>query len=149
MKSESKYLSKKQAQVLICIIEQNWLHARHIESGRLTFTYLYFGFVAGILTYLGSTEQDLLVPSYRVLIAFLLLFSILGLVVSLKLAAEFKNHIKKIQNILDEKASDLKDYMGLPLDVGVWKYLKVRWVFVFSYLFTMILWLLLLILSFI
>ncbi len=146
---ESSKLDEKQAEFLKFLIEQNWLHARHVENERLWFTNIYFIVVAGILSYLGSSKMSMSDPVFRYLTVFLLIFAILGAVVTAKLSAEFRNHVGKIALIFDEKAVDLKKYMGFPINSGAWKYLKVRRTFLLFYLTTIVLWCVLLVLSFI
>lgn len=144
---KSSELNKEQLELIKCLIEQNWLQARHVEDERLWFTNIYFIVVSGILSYLGSSKTSLIDPVFRCLLLFFLLFAFLGLIVTLKLSAELGNHINKIEKILNEKAIDLKDYMGLPINVGLWKYFKVRHAFLLFYIFTIVLWCILLALS--
>lgn len=43
---------------LISILEQNWLHLRHVENQRMWFTNIYVIIVAGSLTFIGSQPMS-------------------------------------------------------------------------------------------
>jgi len=110
---------------LLTILEQNWLHARHIENERLWFTNIYAIIVAGmigILSINGFVNSSLMMTLLSI---FLIYLSLLGIIATYKLSAEFHNHMNKIELIVERLK--IKDYMGLPLDRaegGRWKFLR-------------------------
>jgi hypothetical protein len=71
-------------------MQQNWLHARHLENQRLTFTNLYAAIVAAVLAFMGQNGIDKNVY----LVWFLLIFSIFGLMVVLKTNHEYGHHMR-------------------------------------------------------
>jgi len=108
---------------LINILQQNWSHIEHMESERLHFTSVYVVIVAAVFGYFSYRNSSL-----DFFISLLLVvFSILGLCISLKIAAEIHNHIKAINRIVTKLK--VKEYSPLPLDEGWKKYIKVRYAF--------------------
>ncbi len=136
-----------QIELMKCIIEQNWLHARHAESNLLWYNNLYFSVVTAVLVYLGSSLANPYSIIYNGLLMFLFLLSIFGFIITSKLSAEFGNHMDGIRKMLNEKAIDLKDYMAFPLNTGIWKHMKVKKLFKLLYVVTSTLWLILLVQS--
>jgi hypothetical protein len=61
--------------VLVAVYEQYWLHARHQENQRLSFTNIYSVIVAGVLTFLSTTQNPTL---YLGILLFLFALSLLG-----------------------------------------------------------------------
>jgi len=104
---------------LLVILEQNWLHARHVEDERLWFTNIYALIVA--ISIIGlRLFWPLIFASL-----FLIFLSLLGIIATYKLTAEFHNHIEKIELIIEKL--NAKKYMGLPLDLypgGKWKFIR-------------------------
>jgi len=97
-------------------LEQNWLHIRHIENGRLQFTYVYAVLTVGILTILESFDFEISIsnPYSILLVFFLALFSFFGLVWTVKANLEITNHMVKIWFFT--RYFRIKPYMGLPID---------------------------------
>lgn len=79
--------------------EQHWLHGRHVENERLWFTTIYGAITAAIYTILGQSGFDK--NLYPLLISHIIL-SVFGLVVALKLSAEFHRHNEIANKILEE-----------------------------------------------
>ena len=118
-------------EVLLGILEQNWIHARHQEEERTWFTKIYAIIVTGVLGFVSikGLEDSLF------LIIFLMYLSITGIIATYKLSAEFHNHMDKIELIVDKLKA--KKYMGLPLDRvegGRWKILRVTFAFYLLYM---------------
>ena len=97
-------------------LEQNWLHIRHIENGRLQFTYVYAGLTIGILTILESFDFEICInnPYSISLSLFLALLSLFGLFWTVKANLEIKNHKMKIRNFTNYFR--IEAYMGHPTD---------------------------------
>lgn len=111
-------------ETLQALLEQNWLHARHVEKERLSFINTYAIIVAAFIGLIGVKNIIILSWPMVLMSSFLLFLSILGIISTYKLSAEFHNHITKIELIVD--ALKAKQYMGLPLD----RTKKGRWSFI-------------------
>jgi hypothetical protein len=132
--------NQKDSKVLMEILTQNWLHIRHIENQRLQFTSIYTLLVAGILAFLGNFGFS----GQAYLVGFLVIFSIFGLIVTLKVNLEFDNHLARIKKVI--KDLHLEDYMATPTRYkGIGKIIRVRNVFILFYLILLLMWLYLLI----
>lgn len=125
-------------------LEQNWLHARHVEDERLWFTNIYAVVVAGAS--FVFRENGFGGNSY--LLYFLVVFSILGLVVTVKTSYEFSNHLEAIKRTV--KDFGLENYMGIP---GAYKgkttakILRVRYAFALFYVIMTAIWIAILLLE--
>lgn len=69
--------------------EQHWLHGRHVENERLWFTTIYGAITTGIYTILG--ENQFAADLYPLLIVHIVM-SMFGLIIALKLSAEYHRH---------------------------------------------------------
>jgi uncharacterized cupin superfamily protein len=129
-KAIDKFFSKTEdsetvsEETLRTLLEQNWLHARHVEMERLHFINTYAIILAALIALTGVTG---LVLSWPVVFmsAFVAFFSLLGIIVTYKLSAEFHNHLEKIESIV--VALKAREYIGLPLDrtkKGKWKFVR-------------------------
>ena len=112
--------------MLLAVYQQNWENARHIKNERLSFTNIYCIVAAGMLSLLHTVAgQRLLEIS---MLTFLVLFSFIGLLTSLRLKAELEECLHKIDQIVSqtgvERISALNEAKGVPT-----KYPKFRWIF--------------------
>ena len=122
---------------LIEALNQNWQHARHQENERLWFTNIYALLVAGVLVFLGQFGFD----KHYYLVLFLLIFSIFGLIVTLKTSYEFSNHMNAIKKIIEKL--HLSDYMAYPTvyrGTILGKIIRVRCAFIGFYLIMIFIW---------
>jgi hypothetical protein len=79
------------ADALRLILEQNCLHARHVESVRLRFTSIYVVVVGAVFALIGSGKlQD-----RPFILVFLLALSIAGIVVTHNLEGAYRNHVAR------------------------------------------------------
>ena len=116
--------------MLLAVYQQNWENARHIKNERLSFTNIYCIVAAGLLSFLHT------VAGKRVLeismLVFLVLFSMIGLLTSLRLKAELEECLHKIDRIVSqtgvEPVSALSEAKGVPT-----RYPKFRWIFPWFY----------------
>ena len=111
---------------LLTTLEQNCLHARHVESIRLWFTNIYVIVAATILGLIGTSRTEQL----SLLTIFLLIFSIAGIVVTYNSTAAFKNHVKKARLVAEKLG--VRDYLALGVlfeKRGKWRYLMHPWEF--------------------
>jgi uncharacterized membrane protein len=103
------------------LLEQHWLHARHIESERAWFMSVYAAITGGILTYMSASDAAGLWP-----ICFLIALTLVGLCLTIRWKQAFEHHRNKIE----ETAKSLN--MAADVDVQarhVWKMLRTRYLF--------------------
>ena len=119
-----------QRRMLLIVYQQNWENARHIKNERLSFTNIYCIVAAGVLS-LFHTVQGKRVLEISMLL-FLVLFSLIGLLTSLRLKAELEECLHKIDQIVSqtgvEPISALSEAKGVPT-----RYPKFRWIFPWFY----------------
>lgn len=114
---------------------ENWNHYRQVINERLYFSQIYGAVVAAAIALSGF---DLIDPP-RLLIGVLYFGGLLGFGLNLKLTYEAINHIKKVDKIRNEN-SILKKYMAMPLNVGIFKVIKVQYIFHLFYIGLCSLW---------
>ncbi|RLJ70817.1 hypothetical protein BCF55_1100 [Hydrogenivirga caldilitoris] len=127
--------------LLIEAFNQNWLHIRHLENERLHFTHIYAVLVGGILVFGGRYGFD----NYIFLVIFMLAYTFLGLIVSIKILIEFYLHMKKIAKVIE--VLNLEDYMHLSISYKgiLTKIPMVGNAFILFYVTMFLLWLYLLV----
>lgn len=123
---------------LLEALNQNWQHIRHIENERLQFTYLYVVLTVGILAFLEKFSLS----NYFYLIIFLVIFSVFGLIFTLKVNIAFDNYMEGIKNIIS--ILQLESYMGYPNYKGIGKIISLRYIFILFYTLMLLIWLFLL-----
>src|SRR5213595_68003 len=119
-----------QRRMLLTVYQQNWENARRIKNERLSFTNIYCIVAAGMLslfhTVTGKRELEIS------MLLFLVLFSLIGLLTSLRLKAELEECLHKIDQIVSqtgvEPISALSEAKGVPT-----RYPKFRWIFPWFY----------------
>ena len=112
--------------MLLAVYQQNWENARHIKNERLSFTNIYCIVAAGMMSFLHTVAGKRLLEIS--MLFFLVLFSFIGLLTSLRLKAELEECLHKIDQIVSqtgvEPISALSEAKGVPT-----KYPKFRWIF--------------------
>jgi len=103
------------------IFQENWNHARHVENERLYFAQIFGAIVVGVIAIAGIDFEN---PNI-ILFSVLYIIGQLGYLLTIKLSFEFKNHIAKIEAILAHE-SNVGNYMGMPMNFGVFRVLKLR-----------------------
>src|SRR6185369_410033 len=112
--------------MLLAVYLQNWENARHIKNERLSFTNIYCIVAAGLLSFLHTVagKRELEIS----MLLFLVLFSLIGLLTSLRLKAELEECLHKIDQIVSQTGvasiSALSEAKGVPT-----RYPKFRWIF--------------------
>lgn len=134
----------KEDTLLITILEQNWLHARHVEKRRLWFTNIYVlilgGFLGAFIRGRATINKHLQLP----LLAFLLILSIFGILFSIRCKQVFDSHTNKINEMMESFDDDKYErFMSVRGDEKTIKflwfegkypeYLGVNWLFVYFY----------------
>ena len=81
--------------MLAAVFNENWQNARHIKSERISFMNAYSVVSAGVLTLLQAVQTSELIR-FAVLV-FMILFSGIGLLTSLRLKSELEECLAKIE----------------------------------------------------
>ena len=119
------------------ILKENWIHMRHQETQRMWIANIFVALVVGTSAYLtksNGTTDSLFIP-----IVFLII-SILCLLITLKLNKVFIETKQATINIFVDKKIFLGDgvnwnsYMGSLQSKGIWKVLRVRYLYVTLYI---------------
>lgn len=108
---------------------ENWNHYRQVINERLYFAQIYGAVVAAAVALSGFDINA--PPTFLILILYI--GGILGFFVNLKLTYEAINHIKKVDKLKNENAI-LKKYMAMPLNVNIFRIIKVQYVFHLFYI---------------
>ena len=116
--------SEKRA--LIAVFQQHWENARHIKNERLSFTNIYAIVTAGILSLLHSVRGEFVLEISMLI--FLISFSAIGLLTSLRLKAELENCLRSIE--LTVARLGMEQFMPVVDARGaLTRYPKFRWLF--------------------
>jgi hypothetical protein len=117
---------QSEIEILLEALKENYEHFRHVENERLWFTNIYAIIAGAILTFFK--EGRIFVHST----IFLIILSILGLLMSLRLKAD----IQDFQHKIIEIATKLKvrDLCGLGAQRGFTVYFKLRDIFIIFYI---------------
>jgi len=112
--------------MFLAIFQQNCENVRHVRYERLTFTNIYAIVAAAALSLLRSVKGE--PASELALMGFLLVFSVLGLLTSLRLKAELQASLENIERAVE--AMDLEKYMSPTISKGdLARYPQFRWIF--------------------
>ncbi len=126
IKGNETPLTPSEKRTLLAIFAQHWENARHIKNERLSFTNIYAIVSAGILSFLHAVRGEAVLEVS--LLAFLLAFSVIGLLTSLRLKAELEECLRNIERIVAQ--TGLEEFMPAVDDRGsVTRYPKFRWLF--------------------
>src|SRR5438874_6298907 len=119
-------LSPSEKRTLLAIFVQHWENARHIKNERLSFTNIYAIVSAGILSLLHAVRGEVILEIS--LLVFLLAFSVIGLLTSLRLKAELEECLRSIERIVAQ--TGLEEFMPVVDARGsLTRYPKFRWLF--------------------
>jgi len=119
-------LTPSENRTLLAIFVQHWENARHIKNERLSFTNIYAIVSAGILSLLHAVRGEVILEVS--LLVFLLAFSVIGLLTSLRLKAELEECLHSIERIVAQ--TGLEEFMPLVGSRGaLTRYPKFRWLF--------------------
>jgi hypothetical protein len=128
-------LTPSEKRTLLALFTQHWENARHIKNERLSFTNIYAIVSAGILSLLHTVRGEAVLEVS--LLVFLLAFSVIGLLTSLRLKAELEECLHSIERIVAQ--SGLEEFMPVVDSRGaLTRYPKFRWLFpVFYFICTL------------
>ena len=105
-------VDEKEIQLAREIFAQYWLHVRHQELQRLTFTSIYAAIVAGTLAYLAAIEMPF--PFSILPMIFLMILSLLGILVVIAWRIPFLEYMLKARKILQKYGfKEFNPYEGI------------------------------------
>jgi hypothetical protein len=119
-------ITPSEKRALLAVFGQHWENARHIKNERLSFTNIYAIVAAGILSLLHSISGELVLEI--AILLFLIVFSAIGLLTSLRLKAELEECLRNIEKIVSQigmvRFMPIVDAQG-----ALTRYPKFRWLF--------------------
>ena len=119
--------------IFAAVFNENWQNARHIKSERISFMNAYSLISAGVLTLLQNVQATDLMRTG--LLAFMSLFSLFGLLTSLRLKGELEECLAKIE-AMSAQAS-MSQFVALgQLEGRSSRYPRFRWMFPIFYSMT-------------
>ena len=121
------------ATIFAAVFNENWQNVRHIKSERISFMNAYSLITAGVLTLLQNVQATDLMRTG--LLVFMSLFSLFGLLTSLRLKGELEECLAKIE-VMSAQAR-LSQFVALgQLEGRSSRYPRFRWMFPIFYSMT-------------
>ena len=112
------------------LYQQNWENARHIKSERIWFMNTYAVISAGILSMLHGIRGER--TAEVALMAFMCVFSLIGLLTSFRLKAELEETLEKLSAMV--AWAQVEPYVALGRSEGALsRFPKFRWIFPLFY----------------
>jgi hypothetical protein len=119
--------------IFAAVFNENWQNVRHIKTERISFMNAYSLISAGVLTLLQNVQATDLMRT--VLLVFMSLFSLFGLLTSLRLKGELEECLAKIQAISAQ--ASMSQFVALgQLEGRSSRYPRFRWMFPIFYSMT-------------
>ena len=116
----------KDSPLFVETFRQNWENVRHIKTERMWFMNTFSAITAGALSLLQAISLGAVLQTS--LIGFMCVFSIIGLLTSLRLKAELEECLAKIQSMVAH--TNEKEFVALGRSEGdLSRYPKFRWIF--------------------
>jgi hypothetical protein len=113
------------AAMFAAAFNENWQNARHIKSERISFMTAFSLVSAGVLTFLQSVRSSAVLQV--ALLVFMCLFSLFGLLTSLRLKGELEECLAKIEAMSAQ--ANIREFVALELEGKLSRYPKFRWIF--------------------
>ena len=107
------------------VFSENWQNARHIKTERISFLTTYSLITAGVLTFLQTVRSSAVLQV--ALLLFMCLFSLFGLLTSLRLKGELEECLGKIEAMTMQ--ANVREFVALGLGGKLSRYPKFRWIF--------------------
>ena len=115
------------------VFSENWQNVRHIKNERISFMNAYSLISAGVLTLLQNVQAPDLMRTG--LLVFMSLFSLFGLLTSLRLKGELEECLDKIEAISAQ--ASMSQFVALgQLEGRSSRYPRFRWMFPIFYSMT-------------
>ena len=119
--------------IFATIFQQNWENARHIKGERIWFMNTYSIISAGALSLLQTIRGEAVLQLSLILL--MCLFSVIGLLTSLRLKAELEECLGKLQAMAGQVQA--VEFVALEQSEGdLARYPKFRWIFPLFYTMT-------------
>lgn len=113
------------SKMFAAVFSENWQNARHIKSERISFLTTYSIITAGVLTFLQMVRSSAVLQV--ALLVFMCLFSLFGLLTSLRLKGELEECLAKIEAMTTQ--ANMSEFAALELEGQLSRYPKFRWIF--------------------
>ncbi|MCK4403411.1 MAG: hypothetical protein KAV98_06555 [Dehalococcoidia bacterium] len=120
--------TKENDNILLTIFEQNWLHIRHVENERILCLNAYVVILAAIFyafTNINLNTNFKLFAPY--MISFLLIFSVINFLLSLKIEAVIEDYVNRNEKIAEKLG--MKEFAGLRVKSGIWRFIRLKYIF--------------------
>lgn len=141
--------SEQEVGNLRTLLEQHWLHCRHLESERAWFMSIYGGVAGGILAFIAKASDTSLClnnfPLFYALISFLIVLTFFGFFLTVRWAFTFEEHRYRVEAILEELELSKLEYKGKEVDLtmsiprkGFFKVFNAKILFPLFYLVVLI-----------
>jgi hypothetical protein len=121
--------------IFVAVFRDNWENARHIKSERISFMNAYSLIAAGVLAFLENVRTSELMRI--AVLFFMVLFSGIGLLISLRLKAELEECLAKIE-AMSAQANMVEFVAHGQLQGKSSRYPRFRWMFPIFYSMTMV-----------
>ena len=120
-------------EIFEAVFSQNWDNARHIKSERISFMNDYSVICAGVLALLQTIQASELIRI--ALLFFMTLFSLIGVLTSLRLKSELEECLEKIEAMTVQ--ANVSQFVALgQLEGKPSRYPRFRWIFPIFYAMT-------------
>ena len=120
-------------EIFEAVFSQNWDNARHIKSERISFMNAYSVICAGVLALLQTIQANELIRI--ALLFFMTLFSLIGVLTSLRLKSELEECLEKIEAMTVQ--ANVSQFVALgQLEGKPSRYPRFRWIFPIFYAMT-------------
>ena len=113
------------SKMFAAVFSENWQNARHIKTERISFLSTFSLITAGVLTFLQTVRSSAVLQV--ALLVFMCLFSMFGLLTSLRLKGELEECLAKIEAMTAQ--ANVSDFAALELGGELSRYPKFRWIF--------------------
>lgn len=113
------------SKMFAAVFSENWQNARHIKTERISFLTTFSFITAGVLTFLQTVRGSAVLQV--ALLVFMCLFSLFGLLTSLRLKGELEECLAKIEAMTDQ--ANVSHFAALELEGQLSRYPKFRWIF--------------------
>jgi hypothetical protein len=117
------------SKMFAAVFSENWQNARHIKTERISFLTTFSLVTAGVLTFLQAVRSSAVLQV--ALLVFMSLFSLFGLLTSLRLKSELEECLAKIQAMTTR--ANVSEFAALELGEQLSRYPKFRWIFPIFY----------------
>jgi len=111
---------------LMKLFGENWAHIRHMEYYRMWCINIYAAVVASLALALGAGKLE---RYFGYAAAFLVLFTILNLLITLRIEAVIRRFVEANKTIRDDKLKIEKSIAPIRTRDGRWDCIRFEWVF--------------------